>query len=220
MSLVSRMIRILWAGTRRSWPPTSQAPSILRCEWMLASPTRMNRCLPRLSTSSTYSPVRSTVANFGTRTSQRVSVLPASASRSCGGAVDGVAFGHGSRSSSAKVPTAVRRSPDRARMAPRQPVRLAAMIHDRRLVAVLEVPPADTVQQWRCGEQHRRGRTLLDGLEPPPASWPRPRPWRSDMPLQRGRDPAGHQRVGDDAVVAQRRVASTANSTFAVLDWP
>src|ERR1044072_2371871 len=49
---------------------------------MLASPTRMNRCLPRLITSSTTQPVRSTVANFGTRTSQRVSVFPASASRS------------------------------------------------------------------------------------------------------------------------------------------
>ena len=39
-----------------------QLPSIFRCEWMLASPTRMNRCLPRLITSSTTWPVRSTVA--------------------------------------------------------------------------------------------------------------------------------------------------------------
>ena len=41
---------------------TCQLPSIFRCEWMLASPTRMNRCLPRLTTSSTRCPVRSTVA--------------------------------------------------------------------------------------------------------------------------------------------------------------
>ncbi len=33
--------------------PTRQLPSIFRCEWMLAWPTRMNRCLPRLTTSST-----------------------------------------------------------------------------------------------------------------------------------------------------------------------
>jgi len=82
MSPASKMIRIrcpallgLLTGL------TFQLPSIFRCEWMLPEPTRMNRCFPRLITSSTAWPVRSTVAYFGTRTSHRVSVFPASASR-------------------------------------------------------------------------------------------------------------------------------------------
>src|ERR1700731_4302513 len=76
------MIRTLWSfsRTRRS-AEIRQLPSILRCEWMLAGPTRMNRCLPRLSTSSTVWPVRSAAANRGTRTSQRVNALPTSPSR-------------------------------------------------------------------------------------------------------------------------------------------
>src|SRR6266404_5949706 len=48
---------------------------------MLTDPIRMNRCFPLLITSSTTWPVRSTVANFGTRMSHRVSVFPANASR-------------------------------------------------------------------------------------------------------------------------------------------
>src|SRR5271169_1949374 len=76
------MIRTLWSfsRTRRS-AEIRQLPSILRCEWMLAGPTRMNRCLPRLSTSSTVWPVRSAAANRGTRTSQRVNALPTNPSR-------------------------------------------------------------------------------------------------------------------------------------------
>src|SRR6476661_7955551 len=58
------------------------APSIFRCVWMEWSPTRMRRCFPRLTTSSTTWPDRSTVAYRGTRTSHLVSTLPSRASRS------------------------------------------------------------------------------------------------------------------------------------------
>ena len=47
----ARTMRTLCAAARTL--PIRQLPSIFRCEWMLAGPTRMNRCLPRLSTSST-----------------------------------------------------------------------------------------------------------------------------------------------------------------------
>ena len=82
MSPASKMIRIRWPALLGLLTGlTFQLPSIFRCEWMLAGPTRMNRCFPRLITSSTTWPVRSTVAYFGTRTSHRVSVFPANASR-------------------------------------------------------------------------------------------------------------------------------------------
>ena len=62
-SPASRMMRMRWpARLGRVVLLTRQLPSIFRCEWMLAAPTRMNRCLPRLTTSSTRCPVRSTVA--------------------------------------------------------------------------------------------------------------------------------------------------------------
>ena len=92
------------------------------------------------------------------------------------------------------------------------------------LVAVLEVAPADAVQQRRGREQHRGGGALLGGL---PAHR-RARPVRiarvissSDVALQVGPDAARHQRVGGDAVVGPARAsASTANSTLAVFDCP
>ena len=58
--------------------PNCQLPSIIRCEWMLAGADADEQCLPRLSTSSTRSPDRSTAANRGTRTSHRVRVPPTS----------------------------------------------------------------------------------------------------------------------------------------------
>src|SRR5258707_3469348 len=82
MSPASRMIRIRYPALLGLLTGlTFQLPSIFRCEWMLADPIRMNRCLPLLITSSTTWPVRSTVAYFGTRMSHRVSVFPANASR-------------------------------------------------------------------------------------------------------------------------------------------
>ena len=59
---------------------TFQAPSIRRCECRVRPPSkRVRRCLPRGVTSRTVRPVRSAVANCGTRRSERVSTWPARA---------------------------------------------------------------------------------------------------------------------------------------------
>src|SRR4051812_47773401 len=72
--------------------------------------------------------------------------------------------------------------------------RLVAALNDRRLVAVLEVPAADAVEQGRGGEQCRGGGALLWGLEraarPAEALFGLLPVVRVEVSLQRGEDPA------------------------------
>src|SRR5215204_2456898 len=124
---------------------TFQLPSIFRCEWMLASPMRMNRCFPRLITSSTRRPVRSTVAYLGTRTSHRVSVLRANASRRMAAVCQTV-----SPSGIGWLNPLEREFPQPFSIGRVESVRsdaavprLTSPVHPHGLVAVLEVPAAD-----------------------------------------------------------------------------
>src|SRR5262245_8382429 len=124
----------------------------------------MNRCLPRLITSSTTWPVRSAVANFGTRTSHRVSVLPASASRRMMAVYQTVSpSGMDHLQRKFPQPFGIGRV-ERIRCDTALPG-LAAAVDPHGLVTVLEVSTTDTLDQRGGGEQHRRGRTLLDRLE-------------------------------------------------------
>src|SRR6478672_3367563 len=124
---------------------------------MLAGPTRMNRCLPRLITSSTTWPVRSTVAYLGTRTSQRVKVLPTNASRRIAAVCQTVspsgicllcslrARNHLQRDFPQPLGVGrverIRRHTTLARP--------ATPVDDHCLVAVLEIATAHSVDQWR-----------------------------------------------------------------------
>src|ERR1700752_5084901 len=134
---------------------------------MLALPPRMNKCLPRLNTSSTTWPVRSTAANSGTRTSHRVSAFPARASRRMVAVCQTV-----SPSGIACLRPLQRKLPQPFGIRGIECVGrdtalagLAAAIDAHSLVAVLEVATADTLHQRGGGEQHRSGRALLDSLE-------------------------------------------------------
>ena len=102
--------------------------------------------------------------------------------------------------------------------------RSAAPVDDPGLVAVLEVAAADAVEQRRRRQQRRRRGALLDGLEVRASCLERlerpARRSRREVALQRGAMPPGISALATMPSAAQRRVASTANSTLAVLDWP
>ena len=67
-----------------AWPDGyRQDPSMRRCVWTVTPfSTRVSRCFPRETVPVTARPVRSVVANRGTRKSLRVSTRPVSASSS------------------------------------------------------------------------------------------------------------------------------------------
>src|ERR1700738_4217944 len=210
MSSASRMIRIRYPALLGLLTGlTFQLPSIFRCEWMLADPTRMNRCFPLLITPSTTCPVRSTVAYFGTRISHRVSVLPANASRRRM-AVCQTVSPSGMVSLSHQFqrefpqPFGIGRV-ERIRRDATPPWPTAPVDHHG-LVAVLEVAAADSVQQRGRRQQHRCRGSLLDRLEVAPARTERLqrllRVVRGQMALQWGGDTAGHQRVDEDAFLS------------------
>jgi hypothetical protein len=90
---------------------------------------------------------------------------------------------------------------------------------------VLEVPSADALDEGRSGKQRRCRRSLLGrlsliGVLAASVGESGVHCFVAGVALEVSADAAGHQRVGDDAVVGQRRAASTAKSTLAVLDGP